>query len=137
MYKFWLNIHYIMIILSIHPYVYPHYICKQLFIVAISNFAMKDWIFPYLALHTNIENIIGSVFRPNKKGGMPSGHCQVYWTVTNYLLKHSENIVFNMLLIYIGCILIHSRIFIEKQHEPNQVFIGSIIGCLTGYYYLP
>ena len=136
--KMWLKIHYIMIILSLYPNMYPHYIFKQLFTVGISGLCMQNLIFPYLALHTNIENIIGTVRRPNSlEGGMPSGHCQVYWTVTTYLLKHNEHMIFNMFLIYTGCILIHSRIVTEKKHTPNQVLIGTLIGCLIGYYYLP
>ena len=137
-YKCWLCIHYIMIIVALHPNIYPHFIFNQLCKVAITNIMFKNWIFPVLAQHTNIENVIGSVKRPgSNKGGMPSGHCQVYWTVVIYLNKHNKNIPFQLTSFIIGMLLIHNRIYLEKKHTMNQVLIGSIIGCLTGYYYLP
>jgi len=92
-----------------------------------------------------------------KSYGMPSGHSQIAWSISTYLICKIINHIYKSnlysnksiikLLMYLLSIIIlliisiyisYGRVFIENCHTIQQVIIGGIIGCICGfliYYY--
>ena len=102
----------------------------------------------------------------SKTFGMPSGHSQMAWVFVSYFIfqiwdplyyretKEQDNLRFNndydentinaikivqtIVLILFAVFMSYSRVYIEKCHTFQQVFIGAIFGTGIGYlaYYL-
>lgn len=96
--------------------------------------------------------------KPSTSYGMPSGHSQIAWTLTTYLLYKTivriKNLTYvnkthdiilciwlSLLCILLLCFAIYvsySRVYIEGCHTLQQVIIGGSIGVVCGfliYYY--
>jgi len=91
--------------------------------------------------------------KPSKSYGMPSGHSQIVWALTTYLLYKTilriknltyENKTHDIILciwLVLSCILIlcfgiyvsYSRVYIEGCHTLQQVIVGGVIGCVCGF----
>jgi membrane-associated phospholipid phosphatase len=87
--------------------------------------------------------------------GMPSGHTQIAWTISSYLIcrliqrfidginqdKNNNTSVATLILIFIStCIILaasiyisYSRVYIEECHTIQQVLVGGIIGIILGF----
>jgi membrane-associated phospholipid phosphatase len=87
-----------------------------------------------------------------KSYGMPSGHSQIAWFVTTYLIckiiqnfkntKNTKNIsIIDYIWLVISCSIIlafalyiaYSRVYIEGCHTIQQVIVGGLIGIGLGY----
>ena len=82
--------------------------------------------------------------KPSTSFGMPSGHSQIAWAVTTYLIaKYIISKSFSNLNIWRICLLIfiiicaiyvsYSRVYIEGCHTLEQVIVGGLLGILCGY----
>lgn len=84
--------------------------------------------------------------------GMPSGHCQIVWTIAIYLICYLlfvnldtitySSVIYNFVYIFaivsIALYISYSRVFIEKCHTIQQAIVGSVIGIISGlliYYF--
>lgn len=88
-------------------------------------------------LNLAIKNNKNSIFRngiPFDMFGMPSGHAQsvMFSVVYIYLSTHNKNYLF--LYLFIATITIIQRI-VYNYHTVLQVFVGSIVGSIIGYYF--
>ena len=138
------------------------YLTIVLGIISLSNQVIKEYISrPLYNIIPKLNKFIqGSrpvnavscgLFLDGKKGsrtfGMPSGHSQIIWSITIYILlklwnKEKKN---KLLLWFISIVLIlyalyvsYSRVYIDGCHTLPQVIIGSLIGILLSslIYYL-
>ena len=109
-----------------------------------------------------IKFILGSIdynyfLRPNKSKkvnptfldllinvGMPSGHSQMAWMFTSYLIllyhKKHHNIIITIILLLFSTFVSISRTGIIKQlgnrvHTIAQVGVGSLVGIIIGIYF--
>jgi len=78
----------------------------------------------------------------NNKIGFPSGHSQIVWFFSFYLIlysyyKLSYNIPSIIILIFFATSVSISRLgWLGNQcHTPGQVIAGTLLGCYTSYYY--
>lgn len=168
-----------LIILILYPMINGNFKSFMTSILLISsallNYLIKNKIFKpiYKYTKTNELFLLGKGTRPEnayncdsifntkvkKKSntfGMPSGHSQLTWTITTFLILQILNIkkinLFNKKIIYFNnnniksskkiiCLLLivfsilvsYSRVYIENCHTIQQVLIGSIIGIIYGY----
>lgn len=156
----------------------PSYHSFYLLIVLISlfpiNWIIKHLIFQpiYKVLKSTTLPIIGRGARPpganscnvildakpSSSYGMPSGHSQITWSITTYILCNLiydlinisnskvhltvlEYIwrIFSIVVIFsIGILVSYSRVYIDKCHTIQQVIVGAIFGIVTGgavWYY--
>ena len=96
--------------------------------------------------------------KPSSSYGMPSGHSQITWSITTYILCNLiENLInsnkshlhitileyiwriFSIVAIFsIGILVSYSRVYHDKCHTIQQVIVGAIFGIVTGvlvWYY--
>ena len=65
--------------------------------------------------------------------GMPSGHCQVYWAYAVCLMLRNPWHPWILLLSVVGALVGVERLH-SKKHTLLQVFVGSVVGILSGIY---
>lgn len=137
------------------PSAYSVYLFLSLLIVLLSNQIFKYLIFKplYNILNTNTLPILGLGSRPgntstsrndSRSFGMPSGHSQLAFAITTYIILKMNNIDTNkkyntylknsiiIMSIIVALYIAYSRIHIGC-HTIQQVIVGSIIGIGFGY----
>ena len=153
--------------------IFPSYNSFYLFvsynIILGSNWFIKHLIFKPIYEHLGKKSlpILGIAKRPanaiscgtyldgilSTTYGMPSGHSQLAWSITTYVIlkmikkwynsdKENKPItILGYIWLILSCILIvgiavyisYSRVYIEGCHTIQQVIIGGIIGSIMGF----
>lgn len=83
----------------------------------------------------------GIINNPNKIAttfGMPSGHSQVAWFISIYLIlylynKQDYTYWKYVILIILPLLVMYSRIYMFNCHTPMQTIVGAIFGIILGY----
>jgi hypothetical protein len=112
---------------------------------------------PILGLGSRPSNASSCQFTLDNKYatsfGMPSGHSQIAWTLSTYIIakiitnwKNSNKdnkaitgfgyiwLVLSCLLVLTGSLYIsYSRVYIEGCHTLEQVTVGGLLGILCGF----
>ena len=135
-YLFWTfisNIHYIILVdLAIFA---DFALSSKFFLIAASNFFMKDVVCPVVCRHN--RSMYKYLLRPNSdKFGMPSGHCQVYYAFVTYLFlqpQQNNRMVELMAMLCLGMVISYQRIA-DNKHTFGQVLFGTIVGIISGYF---
>lgn len=148
-----------------------YYLLFLFLVTSVLNFGMKNIVFkPLYALFPGLNNTFLNTGKRPKGArlcgdsivktvddafsfGMPSGHTQITWTFTTYLLCklflastsilpaiiHSSisqfisKILIAVMLVGISIYISYSRIYIEGCHTLQQVIVGGLIGVVCGY----
>ena len=146
---FYLFVIYILLVLS--NWVIKHIIVKPLY-----NLFNKTKL-PILGLGYRPSNASSCQFTLDNKYatsfGMPSGHSQVAWTLSTYIIakiitnwknsnKDNKTITgFGYIWLVLSCLLVlaaavyisYSRVYIEGCHTLEQVTVGGLLGILCGF----
>jgi len=80
---------------------------------------------------------------PAKSYGMPSGHSEASWFASTYLImylmdNYPKNPIYYIgigILLIIPMIVMYGRVYISKCHTNQQVFVGALVGIVTGIIY--
>jgi len=162
------------ILLFVNCIIYPSfnsfYIFIMYYLVMLMNYFEKVLIFKpiYNLLGKTSISVLGRGFRPDganschftldgKKSetfGMPSGHSQLAWTVTTYIIfkiiynfKNKQNeldkttltlnyiwiTVSSIILIVFATYISYSRVYVDGCHTIQQVTIGGLLGIVGGF----
>jgi len=151
----------------VNPTISSFYILAMYNINHAINFTLKELIVKpfYTVMNTDFIPIIGRGSRPpgatncgsflsleqpiSKSYGMPSGHSQLIWGLSTYLIftllknqivvSNNErlNNLYNTLLIsfilLISILVSYSRVYKHNCHTIQQVIVGGLIGIIFGY----
>jgi membrane-associated phospholipid phosphatase len=60
--------------------------------------------------------------------GMPSGHSQSFAFIATLISLHFKNNFKTLILVFLTCIAMYMRVYIEKCHTISQTIIGALIG---------
>jgi len=110
-----------------------NYAIYQIFRYQILKISQSDWHISFIILITIVSIVImgKTLFHRGKplRGGMPSGHSAVAFSVWMLVALISQNLLLVFTVFLLAFLVAQSRVG-RHYHTPAEVFVGAIIGVL-------
>ena len=132
-------IHYIALLISL----YDVRLSIPTYLSAFVNLLLKKTSALLIELYPELVHVLGRplarpLARPSTgeagEAGMPSGHCQVYWTfIMSVMLNYKLGVLLKVMFCVLGMMLGRERVDSQK-HTALQVGVGSALGVACALY---